>query len=224
VYQSNYEFAKYCWKVLVQPEFHRASPRNELENEVTSWLLDSTGSKCTAHDSFVDLLLKHVKIASGDKNDVSSKINLVEVQYALSLDIVVDSVTLSFGNVHTSNLIEIDLSHISLKSSALLSDSGWFTPGAEDRNKVSFCSITSASYLNTKHGYMECAIQSYPCYGSATYQVTLPDASESTDSELNCEFIPLGTSNKVNPHSLPLCFSTSIFVFGLFGLPTLSQY
>lgn len=171
--------------MLVQPEFHRASPSNETENEVTSWLLDND-PKCTASDSFIDLLLKHVKNVSDDNTDMSSKVHLVEVQYAVALDVVVDSVTLSFGSAHTSNLIEIELSHMSLKSRALLSETGWFAPGAEDRNNVSFCSIMSARYLNTKHGYMECAIQPYPCYGSATYKVTLPDVSESTESELNC--------------------------------------
>jgi hypothetical protein len=68
-----------------------------------------------------------------------------------------------------------------MNASALMSSqSGWFVPAKEmasteqderKENQISFNSMVSAMYLNTKHNHMESFIEPYPTFGKVTYQV-----------------------------------------------------
>lgn len=154
-----------------------------MEN-VAVWQLDND-HKCKLVEGVMSLLLKHLRDTSIAQTQQEATVSSTsKTNYALSLNFVIDTVTLGFGSSHANNsLIEIQFSQISLSSSALLSESGWFLPDGEDRNKINFRSIMSAHYLNTKHNHMETAIESYPCYGSLSYKVDLPDVQNSDGSE-----------------------------------------
>jgi hypothetical protein len=166
--------------VLVAPEFH-STPRDELENEVTLWQLDND-PKYKADDGVINLLLKHLKNASDKKEAQSKSDEGLVVQYSMSIESVVDAIILSFGSAHsTQRLIEVELAQIGMGSRAVLSESGWFAPGLGGRNQVTFRSLLSAHYLNTKHDHMETFISPYPCFGSASYMIELPDSAQPND-------------------------------------------
>lgn len=173
---SNYEFAKYCWKVLVQPQIYSAAPDDQ---KVTCWQLDSD-HKYRSSDGVIDLLLRHLRATSMPDKQVT--IATSNSQYSLSVDVVVDSVSVCFGCSHATNsLVEIQFAQISLCARALLSEAGAFLPDLEDRNRICFRSVISARYLNTKHNHMEAAIEPYPCYGSLTYRIDATQQDEESE-------------------------------------------
>lgn len=173
---SNYEFAKFCWKVLVQPKFYSTSQREDCDQDVTLWLLDND-HKYKASDGIIDLLLRHLRATSMPEKEVTAPTS--NVQYAVSINVVIDAVALCFGSSHaTSSLVEVHFNQISLSARAILSDFG-LLPESEGQNQLHFRSIMSAQYLNTKHNHMESAIEPYPCFGSIS--VDLPDFSTPND-------------------------------------------
>jgi hypothetical protein len=170
-------------KVLIQPQFYSTTPSEEYAQEVTTWLLDND-HKCKPCDGVIALFLKHLRDTSFAQVNTEVTAPTSNSKYAISLNFVVDSVILSFGSSHALNsLVEVQFSQISVNSSALLSESGWFLPGSGDCNQINFRSMMSAQYLNTKHDHIERAIEPYPCYGSVSYKVDLPDSKNNDDSE-----------------------------------------
>ena len=173
----------------MQPEFYSANIPLELAEDVAVWQLDND-HKCKVVDGVMSLLLEHLKDTSMAQIQQEAHATTSNTKYALSLNFVLDTVMLSFGSSHAVNpLVEVQLSRISLSSSALLTESGWFLPDGEDRNKINFRSIMSAHYLNTKHNHMETAIEPYPCYGSLSYKVDLPDSQNSDGSESKSKYV-----------------------------------
>ncbi|KAL7543622.1 LOW QUALITY PROTEIN: hypothetical protein ACHAXR_013206 [Thalassiosira sp. AJA248-18] len=153
----NYEFAKYCWKTLVQPELYAASDVNGGQ-DAAHWLLDED-SRPRIKSGVIDRLLKHIQ------TEVIKEINPKQL-----------------ANIH----YDARLVAVSINASALLSSqTEWFVPekgfmNPEDDgklenhkgNQLNFQSTTSASYLNTKHNHLECLIEPYPCYGSVAFRVS----------------------------------------------------
>lgn len=173
----------------MQPQFYsKASLDNQ---EVTLWQLDND-HKFKASDGVIDLLLRHLRATSMPEKE--APVVTSNVQYSISIDAVVDTVSMTFGCSHAINsLVEMEFSQMSLGANALLSEAGWFLPGADDDNRICFRSVISSQYLNTKHDHMETAIESYPCYGSISYKVDLPDSTqhdEGTESELTEYVLP----------------------------------
>ncbi|KAL7554677.1 hypothetical protein ACHAWF_018946 [Thalassiosira exigua] len=237
----NYNFAKFCWKTLVQPELNSASGDNEA-GAVTHWLLDKD-STSQIRSGVIERLLKHVHTAlEKEMNSMSN--NTRHVHCDAKLDVVVGNAVIRFGSSHSfaNPLFEATFADVSMNATTLMSSqTGWFvaeafdTPDATNNenqsgNRLRFQSSISATYLNTKHNHMECFIEPYPCFGNMryTYTVFAQDASVDDRGEssfsihLNCpRFLNMNTSRsffetasvltKVLSQSDPETFRSIIF-------------
>jgi len=191
---GNYEFAKFCWKTLVQQGLYDASDADK-GRVVTHWLLDKD-SKARIKSGGIDRLVRHVdtEVTKEKKSKEGTNIN-----YDVHAVAVVDSAVVRFGSSHifANPLFEARFSQISTNASALLSSqTGWFVPekefiNADDDgnqedckgNQVHFQSNISAMYLNTKHNHMECFLEPYPSFGSVIYKVFPEDSSFNGDDD-----------------------------------------
>jgi hypothetical protein len=183
--KSNYEFAKFCWKSIVQPEMNYDADDSKKTN--TRWLLDK--NHATLFTSGVtDLLAEHVSRVTKESMEEKDKAPTNNCQYDLSLTTVVNSASIKFGSSHdfAKPLLETNLTNMSLNTSALLSGDGSFVETRESNddhsesggtNVIQFQGVMSAMYLNTKHSHMECFVEPCPCFGRATYQVLQRDPS-----------------------------------------------
>ena len=149
----------------------------------------------------VDRLLSHVYHMSKVTREAQRKssLDLKIFEYDVSVVAVVDCAKLRFGSSHTftNPLFEVKFSHVHICTCTLLSQSGWFVPEKESSNatidkkaisekggclesdngnELHFRSTLSAMYLNTKHNYMECLLESYPCFGHVKYKLILQDS------------------------------------------------
>ena len=119
----NYQFAKFCWKGLVQPELYD-------EGGAMNWMLDGD-SHPRQQCGIIDLLLQHVEteVIKG-KNQKSSTF---DIHYDIHISLSVDGFTAKVGSSHTfSNpLIEIRFSNIKVSAQTLLLSTGWFVPESE---------------------------------------------------------------------------------------------
>lgn len=185
--KSNYEFAKFCWKSIVQPEINYDDDNSKTTN--TRWLLDKNSA--TLFTSGVAVLLaEHVsRVAKESMEEGGNKVaSTNNCQYHVSLTVVLNSATLKFGSSHdfAQPLLEMNLTNMSLNTSARLLEDGSFLETRESNddqsvyrgvNVIQFEGVMSAMYLHTKHNHMECFIEPYPLFGRATYQVLQRDPS-----------------------------------------------
>ena len=192
---SNYQFAKFCWKALVQPQLQTA---NGDEKSLTNWLLDDDPSgKITA--GVIERLLRHVDIMSKDTEAAQQKGKKSgDTHFDISLSFTVNSAVLSFGSsmTFTNPLFEVRLQASAYASALLSAQTWWFVPerdneekdtiseyskgeeesDGERSNEVRFQSLFSVHYLNTKHDHMECLIEQYPSFGHFTYKTFMNEA------------------------------------------------
>ena len=192
---SNYQFAKFCWKSVVQPQLHAYNNGDGIsENTITCWLLDNDpqGRDCAG---VFDRLLRHVDRISKDTKEAQQKGNKqMDTRYDIRLAIDVDRVILCFGSAHTfqKSLFEASFSQVSIVASALISSkTGWVVPekvnedivlyqhlddrlAESDRvNGIHFRATFSVYYLNTRHDQMESFVESFPCFGRLEYKTFL---------------------------------------------------
>ena len=172
---SNYEFAKFCWKTLVQPEMNAASESN-AGRFVAHWLLDRDSATQIKAD-VIDPLLRHVNTEV--KKETSAEDSKSDIQYELRVKANLDSAVLRFGSSHAfaNPLFEARLRQMSMNASTLLSSQGWFVPERDNPdnpgeegtdsacNRIHFQSSISAKYLNTKREINVTAfgVQLSPC-------------------------------------------------------------
>ena len=186
ILQSNYEFARFCWKSIVQPELHSGGS----EKTTTQWLLDNN-TYTLYRSGVIHLLVDHVsRMAKESIEETQNKAPPKSTcEYALSLTATVKSASVKFGSSHefAKPLLETSLTNMSLNTSALLFGDGTFVEtrelGDDDHaesygnNVLQFQGTMSAKYLNTKHSHMECFLEPYPYFGRATYHAFVPDPS-----------------------------------------------
>ena len=209
---SNYHFAKFCWKSIVQPQLHAADNDGEgrSENTITSWLLDDD-SQGRVNVGVFDRLLRHVDRISKDTKEAQQKRNKqIDARFDIRLAIDVDRVILSFGSVHTfaKALFEAEFSQVSIAASALISSqTGWVVPEKvneeivlhnhlnngqveSDRvNGIHFRFTLSVYYLNTKHDQMESLVESYPCFGHLEYKTLSRETLVQTGGDSESKWI-----------------------------------
>jgi len=90
---SNYQFAKFCWKSVVQPQLH-ANGDGISENTITCWLLDND-PQSRVNAGVFDRLLRHVDRISKDTKEAQQKGNKqMDTRYDIRLAIDVDRVIL----------------------------------------------------------------------------------------------------------------------------------
>jgi hypothetical protein len=202
---SNYQFAKFCWKSVVQPQLH-ANGNGISENTITCWLLDND-PQGRVNAGVFDRLLRHVDRISKDTKEAQQKGNKqMDTRYDIRLAIDVDRVILCFGSAHTfqKSLFEASFSQVSIVASALISSkTGWVVPekvnedivlyqhldngqAESDRvNGIHFRATFSIYYLNTRYDQMESLVEPYPCFGHLEYKTFLRENLVNTggDSE-----------------------------------------
>ena len=192
---SNYQFAKFCWKSVVQPQLHAYNNGDGIsENTITCWLLDND-PQGRVNAGVFDRLLRHVDRISKDTKEAQQKGNKqMDTRYDIRLAIDVDRVILCFGSAHTfqKSLFEASFSQVSIVASALISSkTGWVVPekvnedivlyqhlddrlAESDRvNGINFRATFSVYYLNTRHDQMESFVESVPCFGRLEYKTFL---------------------------------------------------
>eukprot|EP00804_Cyclotella_cryptica_P012787 CCRYP_010547-RA/>CCRYP_010547-RA protein AED:0.05 eAED:0.05 QI:183/0.85/0.81/1/0.76/0.63/22/985/2990 len=203
----NYEFAKFCWRSLVQPQLQGKSG-DGIDRSVSSWVID-TNTK-SRNISAIDKILETISFNAQETTPQKEDINTI---FDLCLVASFNKVSLGFGSPHifTQPLVDINLSNIVSSANCLLSQAGWFVPVAEESekcNKIIFQSMISAMHLNTRHDYMECLIEPYPCYAHATYKVLLEETGTNNQNE------PERTSFSIHincPRSMNINTSPSFF-------------
>ena len=169
---SNYEFAKFCWKTLVQPGLIRNHDIIE-----TDWLLDDDP---TQHSwGLIASLLQSIS----EESELEKSDQLSTYSISISVAVVIDYAAMSFGSAQnfTKPLFEARTSRASLSLLAFLSQEGKFTSVfvSEGNAESSICENVvrfysgdlDVSYLNTKHDNMEQLIEPYLCLGSISYSV-----------------------------------------------------
>ena len=189
---SNYQFAKFCWKSVVQPQLHAYNNGDGIsENTITCWLLDND-TQGRVNAGVFDRLLRHVDRISKDTKEAQQKGNKqIDTRYDIRLAIDVDRMILCFGSAHTFQkpLFEASLSQVSIVASALISSkTGWVVPEkvnegivlyqhldngqteSDSVNGIHFRATFSVYYLNTRHDQMESLVESYPCFGRLEYK------------------------------------------------------
>jgi len=166
---SNYQFAKFCWKSVVQPQLH-ANGDGISENTITCWLLDND-PQSRVNAGVFDRLLRHVDRISKDTKEAQQKGNKqMDTRYDIRLAIDVDRVILCFGSAEDIVLYQ----HL---------DNG---QAESDRvNGIHFRATFSIYYLNTRHDQMESLVEPYPCFGHLEYKTFLRENLVNTggDSE-----------------------------------------
>ena len=174
----------------MQQQLCSKTPHHDEDQEVTLWLLDND-HKYLIYDGIIDLLLKHLRDSSMESNEATNSSS--SQHYLLSLNIVVDTVEIRLGSSNAKNaLVQVEFCQTSMSSSALLSDSGWFTSTSEeDSSHIRLRSIISVKYLNTIHDHIETAIEPYPCYGLFSYKVNMSDRTLQNEGDTECKYSPL---------------------------------
>ena len=182
--QSNYEFARFCWKTIVQPELRAGGS----EKTTTQWLLDNN-TYTLYRSGVINLLVDHVsRMAKESIEETQNKAPPKSTcEYALSLTAAIKSASVKFGSSHefAKPLLETSLTNVSLNTSALLLGDGTFVETRESgdddhaesygNNVLQFQGTMSAKYLNTKHSHMECFLEPYPYFGRVTYHAFVSD-------------------------------------------------
>jgi hypothetical protein len=112
----------------------------------------------------------------------------MDIVFDVSFVAKFNRVSLNFGSSHmfTQPLVDISLRSIESSVTGLLSKYGRFVPIDEESNecnKIIFHSMISAMHLNTRHDYMECLMEPFPCFAHATYKVFLEEAGTDHDNE-----------------------------------------
>lgn len=211
---SNYEFAKFSWKALVQPALY-ATGEVEEEVDAAHWILDND-SRPLISSGVIDRLLEHVQTQVKKEKEVQD--DTADIHYDADVEVVVENAVLRFGSSHSfaQPLVEARITQVGINSSALISSrTGWFVPmsdgvssddddqrHSDEGNHLHFRSSITASYLNTKHNHMECFIEPYPCFGSVALNVFQEDSpvegateASSFSIKLNCpRFLNINTS------------------------------
>lgn len=179
---SNYEFAKYCWKSLVQPGLIN---RDIAE---TNWLLDDYPIQDIP--GLFGSLLQNI-----NEGSPSEKTDKHLCTYAISASLVMDCASIAFGSsqTFTKPLFEATFSRASLSLSTFLSQDGNFivttdcielnNPDCSVGHVIKFCiGEMNVSYLNTKHDHMDQLIEPYLCLGSVAYNIIEQESNEKPPS------------------------------------------
>ena len=229
---SNYEFAKFCWKTLVQPQLHSAcidGGGRYIGENVTNWLLDEdpTGR---IQSGVIDRLLRHVDQVSKDSQAQEAMQNKqADMLYNISITFALDTnAILRFGSSHTyaNPLFEAECFQTNMHASALVSSqTGWFVTEtkceedilgqeeSEEENALYFQSSFSVHYLNTKHDHMECLIEPYPSFGHLSYKTFFQDMEAYGDDPHTSTFVVnIKCPRSLNINALPAFFGACSMV------------
>lgn len=174
----NYKFAKFCWKSLVQPQLQGKSG----VAGVTSWIDSNTKSR---NVGVIDKILE--TISSNTQESTPQKQGM-DIFLDVSFVAKFNRVSLNFGSSHmfTQPLVDINLRSVESNATGLLSKYGRLVPISEESNecnKIVFHGMISAMHLNTRHDYMECLMEPFPCFAHATYKVFLTEDGTDHDNE-----------------------------------------
>lgn len=202
----NYNFAKFCWKSLVEPQLRAASSENGSFDVVTCWVLDED-SRCINNSGAIERLLQQVyNVSKESRAKQATVIKPMIGQYNVSVAAVVDRAMLTFGSAHTFTkpLLYVEFSLVSMSSSARLSPGFEFVSERDnsgdqsslgsdlqlhDRegNFIHFRSTLQVKYLNRKHDHMECLLEPYPCFGNMSYKVFFQDSNSNFEEDNKSE-------------------------------------
>jgi hypothetical protein len=207
---SNYQFAKFCWKSIVQPQLHAYNNGEGIsENTITCWLLDND-PQGSANAGVFDRLLRHVDRISKNTKEARQKGNKqLDTRYDIRLAVDVNSVILCFGSAQTFQkpLFKAAFSQVSIVASGLISSkTGWVVPekvnedivlyqhlddGQAESNIVNgihFRTTFSVYYLNTRLDQMESLVESYPCFGRLEFKTFVrQNSGGDSESKWLCE-------------------------------------
>ncbi len=203
----NYNFAKFCWKSLVEPQLRAASFENGNFDVVTCWVLDDD-PRCRNTSGAIERLLQQVyDVSKESRAKQAIKNKPIIDQFNLSVTAVVDRAMLTFGSAHTYTkpLLYVEFSLVSMSSSALLSSSCKFVSerdisgdqsslrsdvhlDTKEGNCIHFRSTLEVKYLNRKHDHMESLLEPYPCFGNINYKVFSQDSNSNFDGDNESEF------------------------------------
>ena len=225
---SNYEFAKFCFKTLIQPQLQSVSidgGGRYIGENVTNWLLDEDPAG-RIQSGVIDRLLKHVDQVSKDSQTQEvMRAKSADMQYNISITFALDSAIVRFGSSHTfSNpLFEAECFHTNMHATALVSSqTRWFVAEtkcdedqeeSEERIALYFQSSFSVHYLNTKHDHMECLIEPYPSFGHLSYKTFFQDMEAYGDDPNTSTFVVLiKCPRSLNINALPAFFGACSMV------------
>ncbi len=168
--------------------------RSDIDSNMvnTRWLLDRD-HRTIFSSGVTDLLKEHILREMRESMEDRMASPTANCQYDLSVTVAVNSASARFGSSHNfaRPLLETNLTNMSCNASALLSGDGSFVETrvsnvhhseSSGTNMIQFQGVMSAMYLNTKHSHMERFIESYPCFGQATYRAMQGDPSLHTQA------------------------------------------
>jgi len=198
----NYNFAKFCWKSLVEPQLRAASSESGRFDVVTCWVLDED-SRCINNSGAIDRLLQQVyNVSNESRAKQATGIKPMIGQYNVSVSAVVDRAMLTFGSAHTFTkpLLYVEFFLVSMSSSARLSHGFEFVSERDNSgdqsslgsdlqlderegNFIHFRSTLQVNYLNRKHDHMECLLEPYPCFGNMSYKVFFQDSNSNFEGD-----------------------------------------
>ncbi|KAL7553819.1 hypothetical protein ACHAWF_017158 [Thalassiosira exigua] len=144
---KNFEFAKFCWKTLVQPQWHASyNGREEQSNSaLTCWLLDNN-SEAKMNASVIDRLFKQIDQLARVSKESRQQGKQMNIRCKLVLS--VNRAVLLFGSSHTftNPLLEAEFSQVSFNGSALVSsETGWLVPEIKGDGRGTNHAIRSVS-------------------------------------------------------------------------------
>lgn len=95
----NYEFAKFCWRSLVQPELQSEMNDNDsMAISVSSWVIDTNTKMKLENTNVVDRILETISQTQEDINTSSLQTgDSHDVNYDLSFDFAIAEVSFAFG-------------------------------------------------------------------------------------------------------------------------------
>ena len=95
----NYEFAKFCWRSLVQPELQSEMNDNDsMAISVSSWVIDTNTKMKLENTNVVDRILETISQTQEDINTSSLQTgDPHDVNYDLSFDFAIAAVSFAFG-------------------------------------------------------------------------------------------------------------------------------
>ena len=95
----NYEFAKFCWRSLVQPELQSEMNDNDsMAISVSSWVIDTNTKMKLENTNVVDRILETISQTQEDINTLSLQTgDSQDVNYDLSFDFAIAEVSFAFG-------------------------------------------------------------------------------------------------------------------------------